>query len=242
MNFLYQAGVDIQGKSPKGSINIHLAAIKGIQAWVEFYIKNGVPVDLRGHLNITPLLFAAQGGHLNIVKYLQNSGGYPSAVDKRGWTILHFAALGNVECLRYALSISPRIDVNAKTTIGCTPLHIVASSKRQTKAYVDTVGIASVLLQHGADVNAMSSNIIKKTINNSTKAFNITQWTPLHAATLYNDEPLIEFLVQNGADARIKDSSGQTPASYAATLGFKDAENTLRVAAKAQACVSCIIC
>ena len=240
MNFLYKAGVNVHKKSKEDFSAFHSAAEAGIQSWVEFFVGSNTPVDLRTKKGFTPLLFAAKRGHLNLVRSLQRAGADMMAVTQQGWSVVHFAALGNSECLEHVLSI--RNDPNGKTAEGFTPLHLVAMMPKNKHSDSNSVGKASLLLQHGAEVNALASNILKFIKNNQTTTTAVTHWTPLHHAAFHNDLPLIGFLLQNGADKEIEDSSGCTPHAYAKRLGFKEAEQLLLQAAKTRSYFACIIC
>jgi hypothetical protein len=49
---------------------------------------------------------------------------------------------------------------------------------------------------------------------------NETGWTPLHAATYIGSEPIIQYLVQQGANPNVQNGCGQTPLTLAdASLG-----------------------
>ena len=68
-------------------------------------------------------------------------------------------------------------DPNAvsRNPMAVQPLHSAAASR--------AVGIITMLLDHGADVNARQQG----------------GWTPLHAAAIFGDLALVELLLKNGA-------------------------------------------
>jgi len=71
-----------------------------------------------------------------------------------------------------------------------------------TAAGLGSNGIARVLLDQGADVNAKPTG----------------GYTPLMAAALNGQKELVQLLIARGADPSAKDVSGRTAAGYAARL------------------------
>jgi ankyrin repeat protein len=68
---------------------------------------------------------------------------------------------------------------------------------------VGHAGIASFLIESGADVNAT----------------NDYGWTPLHYAAAPEDESVALLLMQNGADVNAVNTDGNTPLHFAAEYG-----------------------
>ncbi len=234
MHFLHANGVDIRKVSNEGVTAFHTAAEMGIQFWVEFFVKNDTPIDLRTKNGFTPLLYAIKRGHLATAQFLQRSGADTKAVTQKGWSIVHCAVFANVACVNYALSLYK--DYKSENTHTLTPLHFVVMIIKDKPGPIDPVAIASVLLRYGANVNALASCTIKSTKNNRTTRTTVTHWTPLHQAALCNNIPLIKWLLRNGADGSIRDSSWCNPRAHAKRLGFKEAERLLLQAEKAHSC------
>ncbi len=103
--------------------------------------------------------------------------------------IIKAAKAGDSAAVRELLK-TDRSLINAKDTDGSTPLHCAA-----WKGHPEVV---SVLLDHGADINARNQN---------------DHWgdTPLHAAAHGNQRTVAEVLIARGADLQAKNPAGRTP-------------------------------
>ncbi|XP_069183399.1 transient receptor potential cation channel subfamily A member 1 homolog [Procambarus clarkii] len=121
---------------------------------------------------------------------------------------------------------------------GSTLLHILAEkySKRETRAQ----NIPSLLLQHGADVNAMNKNgetplhiaareglsdfcaILLEHQAVRVDIKNMKQMTPLHFAAQKGELDTLNLLIQEGANPNIKDSQKYLPLHHAAEWGYHE--------------------
>lgn len=90
---------------------------------------------------------------------------------------------GKTEKVRTFIAANPDL-VNARDGEGSTPLH-----------WAWKEDIATLLLEHGADVNAK----------------NAYGYTPLLISVMYGRKNIVTTLLKNGADVDIKDNDGQTP-------------------------------
>ncbi|WP_407522312.1 ankyrin repeat domain-containing protein [Lacibacter sp. MH-610] len=101
-------------------------------------------------------------------------------------------------------------DVNARTNkTNESPLHS-ALSKAGRPYYFHTV---KLLVDKGADVNArtiagMETGAFMRDVRTKGE-------TPLHRAAAYADEKTISFLLEHGADKKMKDAHGNSPLSWA---------------------------
>ena len=119
--------------------------------------------------------------------------------DKSGCTPLHGAATrGNVEVAK--LLISSGANVNARDTIGWTPLH-----------FAENVEVAKLLISSGANVNARG----------------IAGVTPLHFASIGSNVEVVKLLVSSGANVNARDIAGSTPLEYAKNVGHLGVANYL---------------
>ena len=106
-----------------------------------------------------------------------------------GKLMIKAAKTGNVAAVKSLLASDPSL-LEARDSDGSTPLHCAT-----WKGHTDVV---SVLLDAGADVNAVNQN---------------THWgtTPLHAAAHANQAAIAKLLLDRGADTKARDTEGHTP-------------------------------
>lgn len=101
--------------------NLLEAAKIGDRAAAEEFLAQGMPVNDRGTLGLTPLHLAAWYGHTDVVELLLRNGAQVDAKDKRGMTPLYWAAAeGNKQTVQ--LLIAEGANANAKDNDGKTAL------------------------------------------------------------------------------------------------------------------------
>jgi ankyrin repeat protein len=106
-----------------------------------------------------------------------------------GKLVIKAAKSGDVATLKSLLSIDPSL-IAFRDTDGSTPLHCATWKGHEN--------VVQVLLQAGAEVNAINQN---------------DHWgtTPLHAAAHANQAKIAQLLLDKGADPKAKDMEGRTP-------------------------------
>ena len=113
--------------------------------------------------------------------------------------MLDAASKGHPDVVTYL--IAKGADVKKRTRLSNATAFIENSDGSNGKDYI---GIASILLANGADVNAQTS---------SGK-------TALHNAVRYGFEDQVTFLIENGADVNIADNYGET-VMFKAAAGYR---------------------
>jgi ankyrin repeat protein len=134
------------------------------------------------------LLTAAYSGRKDLFELLLEKGA--------GVNVFEASALGLSDRVGEFLGADPSL-ANTYSHDGWTPLHLASFFGRKE--------VASVLLAHGADVNARSRSTRFAKEN-----------TPLHAAAANKQIALAELLLAHGADVNARDGSGYTPLALAA--------------------------
>lgn len=137
----------------------------------------------------TPLMWAAQLGDSNIVKYLITKGADVAIVNNQGKTALSYTSNG-------AIKNEIKKQLNRK-------LLEVASSKTMPEA--DKITQVKRLLAAGADIDTTVSE----------DKFNSAESTPLMWAAQQGNTELAKLLIQRGADVNKENDNGKTAADYA---------------------------
>ena len=139
--------------------------------------------------------------------------------------IFEAAALGEVQLLKQLLEGGT--DVAARSSDGFTPLHLAA--------FFNQPEVVSLLLDKGAEVNAVADNpsrvcplhsaaacgaveIVKQLLESGADA-NAAQhggWTALQSAAKHGNQDMVDLLLQHGADPEQAADDGQTAISMAA--------------------------
>ncbi|AEI64272.1 hypothetical protein LILAB_11815 [Corallococcus macrosporus] len=162
----------------------------------------GADLEAKDSSKHSVLHLAAMVDDAALVKELLRLGAAPEAVDSKKSTPLHVAAEhGSVSCI--ALLAKGGVPVDALDASGRTALF----EARQAD-------VAQALIDAGANPNAGKG------------------WTPLHQHARFKERgPVIEVLLKAGADASLKNGSGQTPVQEA--LEHKNASLAQLLGAKA---------
>lgn len=177
---------------------------------VQCLIENGADMNAPDEKGFTPLIAAAQRGHIDIAKYLLAKGADPNAADRNGMTPLIFAAnRGHREIVQYLLESGAGIE--NPDNEGTTPLAFAVFSRQ--------FGIVKLLVEHGAMVNAPDQLGI-------TPLMNAAQWGHLDIA---------RYLIEKGANPNAMDDEGRTALDYAEENGWGEVAKYLKSRAKSKA-------
>ncbi|GFT61989.1 short transient receptor potential channel 2 [Nephila pilipes] len=140
----------------------------------------------------TPLLYACQTGHPEVVKLLLQNAARVDVFDEGGKAALHLAAeFGHGEVVDILLK--HKAFANARSKKGMTPLHLAARN-----GYTEIV--QKLVTQYGATLDALT----------------LTKRTPLHLAAENGKLDVCSVLLEMRADANSIDNTGQTPLLLAA--------------------------
>jgi cyclase len=162
-------------------------------------------VDATDDAGATPLILAAQGGHLEVCRLLLERGAVPGHADFAGDEAIHFAALGGSQelvelLLEHGAALDPADD------LGYRPLIFAV--------YGGHGDMARLLLARGARPDPVS----------------VMGLSPLGMAARNGDVGLVRELVAAGADVDRRDGFGRTPLWEAENAGRGEAAAVLRAA------------
>ena len=215
-------GTEVNAKSGTGRTPLHLAAFKDYKEIVKLLIESGADVNAKDMDDATPLDFAMSEGEKETAELLRKHGG------KHG-TIHSAVGGGDVEAVKEFLVAGA--DVNVKAQFGETLLHAAVSNNHKE--------IAELLIQEGADVNAVAMDDVfsEKTPLDAANNHNqgaVAVWlrkhggktreeleAPIDAAKKGDIETVKQHLA-TGADVNYRNKNGDTLLNYAALLGHKE--------------------
>jgi ankyrin repeat protein len=181
---------------------------------------------------MTPLLYAARDGRLEIAQALLAAGADVKASDANGITPL-LMAITNAKTDVAKFLIEHGAPVNAVDWYGRTPLWAAVDVRNLEKRGptrdngVDRAAMLQlirVLLEKGADVNARTKEVqpVRRFIMplGSLAWVDVTGETPFFRAALSGDVTVMRELLRHGADSSIATFSGTTPLMAAAGVNW----------------------
>jgi len=191
--------------TPGISQEIHDAAQQGHLDKIKTILANHPEyIEIQDQAGRRSLHFAANSGHIEIVKYLLSKGADIHAKTKANTTVLHYAALkGSLEIVK--LLVEKGVEIDIKNVQVTTPMYYAASGGHRE--------VVQYLIDKGAKVDALDRE----------------EGTPLHFAAKNGHTKTIEVLIEMGADVNIKNSSGQTPYHAAITSGHNETAEILAI-------------
>ncbi len=206
--FLLEKGADPNAWDG-GAAAIHYALLRGMATIGSVPRANYVSFLFRP--NLTELVKALLGRGANPNVRLVSSavtggtGGLRSAAGATPFLLA--AASGDTSLMRFLLANGA--DPIMPTRAGVTPLMVAAGMNRgnsrpddEANAFRDALETVKLALELGNDVHAVDNR----------------GQTALHGAAYTGSDPIVQLLVDNGANVNAKDKSGETPWSLAVAL------------------------
>ena len=188
---LIELGADVFKLNFQGYSAFHLAVASGHTEVLPLLIEHGVDVNEAttccttnsSNTRYTPLMLAAEKGHLGAIHLLLNNGGELKKENKIGWLPLHSAAAGDhTNVVTFFIEKGG----NCKNALpvthhGTTVLHLATRLE-----------LVRLLVEEGADVLARDNR----------------HKTPLHVAAEKGQTDTVSYLLNQGADVNSRDEDG----------------------------------
>ncbi|CAH3150822.1 unnamed protein product [Porites lobata] len=229
VNVLIQYGANVALTDDSGFTALHYACIDhGSLEVLRYLFENGADVNACSNDKLTPLMIAAEKGHINALTLLIKFGADADLQDKNGKTALHHAVYGSdVSCEILSCLIEMGADVNAGGNINHTPLMIAAE-----KGHINAV---TFLIRNGADVDLQDQNYGETALFCAVRGFDAScevlncltkngadinasskrMLTPLMIAAKMGCINAVTFLMERGAIVDLQDKDGKTALHYA---------------------------
>ncbi|MET0290713.1 MAG: ankyrin repeat domain-containing protein [Steroidobacteraceae bacterium] len=200
-------------------------------------LRGGVPAD-RGRREpavggMTPLLYAARHGHIDVAKTLMRSGANVDAKEANGiWPLL--MAISNDNVAMAHLLIERGSAVNGQDWYGRSPLweavnvrnlYVHNATFRNGIEREPLLGVIEALLDAGAQVNARTRETppfrhFLLEITGSLEWVDFTGQTPFLTAALAGDVTVMKLLLARGADPHIDTFEGTSALMAAAGVNW----------------------
>ncbi|KAL6486469.1 hypothetical protein MHYP_G00058610 [Metynnis hypsauchen] len=174
VKLLLNAGADVNKSCIQGWTALHEAVCRNNVEICEILLKAGAKISTPNMYGLTPIFVAAQTGNVEALSLLIQYGANVNSQASDGATAL-FEACKNGHERAVRLLLLNNADANQQTKTGFLPLHTAAQRGHH--------GIVSLLIPVTSRAKIQCSGI-----------------SPLHLAAEYNEDDVLELLLQAGFD------------------------------------------
>jgi len=200
---------DVNAVQPDGMTALLWATYYDETNVVSLLLNAGATPNVSSRYGITPLIQAAMNGNSEMISLLIDAGADVNATTPEGDN-----ALLNATRTGAAEGVQALIDAGANVNLRDTYLF---QTPAMWAAAANQAQILRILIDNGADVNAVSAVLDFRGVVDSTTAGDFPDGglTALHHAARENSIPAALVLIESGADLNIQDSQGISPLRYA---------------------------
>lgn len=227
---LIKNGVNINATDRRGQTAAHLSATHGHSHTLQAILRGGADVSIQDNNGWTPVHSAAYHGRLGCLQFLKTALGKLDEYDNDGNTPAHLAAMeGNLPCLKYILSNSMNMNtlISARNDQGDSPKTLAQQFfKDHVTEYLEAIEWdrdhpeQAENLAFPAHVAAFNGDLDHIKLLVDQGVININERDDkgasiAHKAAGQGHIHVIQWLIDNGADLKIANQTGELPLDVA---------------------------
>lgn len=206
---------------------MHLAAVcqdAKRKQLVELLIRKGSLLNEKNKAFLTPLHLASELMHYDAMEALLKQGAKVNALDSLGQTALHRCARDE-QAVRLLLSYA--VDTNIVSLEGLTAAQLASDSV--LKLLKNPPDSESNLLEaaKAGDLDAVRRIVLNNPHTVNCRDLDGRHSTPLHFAAGFNRVPVVQFLLEHGAEVHAADKGGLVPLHNACSYGHYEVTELL---------------
>ena len=219
LKFFKEIVPDMSVVDSHGRTALHYATLKGKLGAVK-YLADFTPIEMKSKIGQTPLHFAADKDHLNILKFFKEVATDMSVVCKEGWTALHYAS--NQGHLKAVTFLADFIDIDIKSENGQTAFDF--AKKESVTKYLKYLREnppsprPDMSLHEAAKVGQLDSLSFYQQTEPNMSIVDSYGYNALHYAAMRGQLGAVIYLV-NFIDIKIKNQNGNTATDLAKNFG-----------------------
>ena len=216
VQFAIKNGVSVDLVTNENLSALFVSIFKHRLDLVKFFTSNLQDIDIVGtKYNMTPYLYTAWQGNLQILKYLVNRGADQNVVDSDGWNAVALSVNKHLEDMtEYLLETGVKIDLTFSNGVKLVD-HVIALEDNYAAFFIKLIHAKRLeLLQAVKNENVELYRELLPSVHGLE--WSITDGSaPLIEAVKLKNITLVKLIIENGVDANLKDQDNKTALLHA---------------------------